>query len=73
MKSFMDKVCDNHETLIVTRKEDSNLVMISMEDYNSLTETKYLLSNEANAKHLERSFQQIKEGESVMVDLNELD
>ena len=72
MKSFMDRVCDNHEALIVTRKENNNLVMLSMEDYNSLIETNYLLANEANAKHLKRSFKQIKKGETVTVNLDEL-
>ena len=72
MKSFMDKICDNHEALIVTRKENNNLVILSMEDYNSLTETNYLLSSKANAKHLERSFRQIEKGETVTVTLDQL-
>jgi len=55
LKSHMDKVYHNHEPLIVTRKGNQNLVMISLEDYNSLTETQYLLSSKNNEERLERS------------------
>ena len=65
LKGFLDKSYDNHEPIIVTRKEGKNMVVISMEDYNSIMETNYLLSNKANAEHLFKSIEQIKKGKKV--------
>lgn len=52
LKFYFDNVFKNHDPLIITRKDNENLVVISLEDYNSLTETNYLLRNEKNRKHL---------------------
>ena len=41
------------------------MVVISMEDYNSIMETNYLLSNKANAEHLFKSIEQIKKGKKI--------
>ena len=45
---------------IVTRKNKKNVILISVDEYNSLIETNYLLSNEANAEHLKKSIAQHK-------------
>jgi len=60
LKSYLDHVYQDHDPLIVTRKNNENVVMISMEEYNSLIETNYLMANEANAKHLMKSINQVK-------------
>ncbi len=62
LKSHLDRVFNDHDPLIVTRKENENVVVISLEDYNSLTETQYLLSTEANAEHLIRSLKESRSG-----------
>jgi len=62
LKSFMDKVYYDHEPLIITRKNNENLILISIDEYNSLTETNYLLSNETNAEHLRKSIKQSQAG-----------
>ena len=48
----MDRVCEDHEALIVTRNGEQAVVMLSLEDYQALEETAYLLRNPANAKRL---------------------
>ena len=73
LKGFLDKSYDNHEAIIVTRKECKNMVVISMEDYNSIMETNYLLSNKANAEHLFKSIEQIKKGKKVERKLEDLE
>jgi len=60
LKSYLDHVYQDHDPLIVTRKNNENVVMISMEEYNSLIESNYLMANEANAKHLMKSINQVK-------------
>jgi antitoxin YefM len=62
LKSYMDKVYNDHDPLIITRKNNENLILLSINEYNSLVETNYLLSNEANAEHLRKSIDQLKSG-----------
>ena len=69
LKSFMDQVYSDHEPLIITRKNNENLVLISIDEYNSLKETNYLLSNESNAEHLRKSIKQFHAGQINKKDL----
>jgi antitoxin YefM len=62
LESYMDKVLNDHCPLIITRKNNQNLVLLSIDEYNSLLETNYLLSNKANAEHLQKSIEQHKSG-----------
>ncbi len=62
LKDYLDRVYDDHEPLIVTRKNNQNVVLLSIEEYNSLIETNYLLSNVANAKRLLRSLENSRRG-----------
>jgi len=55
LKARMDKVCDDHAPLLVTRQNGEPVVMISLAEYESLEETLHLLSNPANAERLLRS------------------
>lgn len=69
MKECMDKVSDDFETLIVTRKKNKNIVMISEETYNNMMENMHLIGNEENYKWLMESKRQLKEG---MLQIKEL-
>ncbi len=52
LKNIMDMACDNHESILVARKNGGNVVMLSEEDYDAMIETMYLLSSEKNRKRL---------------------
>ena len=52
LASTMDRVCMDHDPVIITRNRDQAVVMISLEDYESLEETAYLLRSPANARRL---------------------
>ena len=52
LASTMDRVCNDHEVLIITRNGDQAVVMLSLEDYKTLEETAYLLRTPTNAKRL---------------------
>jgi len=71
LKTFMDRVIQDHDPLIITRKNNENVVLISVAEYNSLVETNYLLSNEANAEHLKKSIAQHKSGKIKSRELHE--
>jgi len=59
---FMKRVCDNHEPVIITRKNSTSVVLMSLEDYNAIQETAYLLRNPVNAKRLRASIRQYESG-----------
>ena len=52
LKTYLDYVVQNSETLIITRKNSDDVVMMSRKDYDSLEETLYLLSSPKNRKQL---------------------
>lgn len=62
LASAMDRVCDDHEPLIVTRNGAQSVVMLSLEDYQALEETAALLRSPANAKRLLAAVAQLKAG-----------
>lgn len=62
MKSYMDSVTDDYETLIVTRKNNRNIVMISEESYNNLMENIYVMENKTNYDWLMESKKQLENG-----------
>lgn len=62
LKKHMDRVYQDREPLIITRKNRENLVLVGVDDFNALNETHYLLSSPANAKHLKESLKQARTG-----------
>lgn len=64
LKDYMNAVCRDRQGLVVTRRNDEHVVMISMEEYRSLAETEYLLAEEANARHLRKSLQAARAGKA---------
>ena len=62
MKHYMDVVTDDYETMIVTRKDNKNVVMISEESYNNLIENVYVMGNKANYDWLMESKAQLENG-----------
>jgi antitoxin YefM len=62
LANTMDKVCDDHSPIIITRKSQRSVVMISLEDYQALEETAYLLRSPKNARRLLESIVQLESG-----------
>jgi antitoxin YefM len=63
LASTMDKVCQEHAPLIITRNGEQSVVMLSLEDFKSLEETAYLLRSPANAKRLMKAIEQLETGQ----------
>lgn len=72
MKNYMDKVSDDYETMIITRKNNKNIVMLSEEAYNNLIENAYIMGNKANYDWLMESKAQLERGEVVTESLVEV-
>lgn len=62
MKTYMDKVSDDYETMIVTRKNNKNVVMMSEESYNNLMENIHVMGNKTNYDWLMESKAQLESG-----------
>ena len=56
------RVCRDHNPIIITRKREDSVVMMSLEDYESLTETAYLLKSPKNARRLLAALAELEEG-----------
>ncbi len=72
LASTMDRVCLDHDPVIITRNRDQAVVMISLEDYESLEETAYLLRSPANARRLLDSISDLKESSGIKKSIDEL-
>ncbi len=60
----MDRVCDEHEPILIKRRKAESVVLLSLSDYESLKETLYLLSSRANARRLTEAVQEIEAGQA---------
>lgn len=69
LSDLIEKVCEDHDPLIITKRRDKAVVMISLEDYESLEETSYLLRSSRNARRLLESIKEIEEGKGMEKDL----
>ena len=58
----MDRVCTDHTPVIITRQKDSSVVMLSLEDFQALEETAYLLRSPKNARRLLSSVDELSRG-----------
>lgn len=64
IKSYLDKVAKNFETLIINRGKESGIVVISLEEYNSLMATSHELSSRKNELRLDSAIEKIKSKKS---------
>lgn len=65
LASNMNRVCENHEPLIITRNGGQSVVMLSLADYQALEETAYLLRSPSNAKRLMDAVIELSSGKGV--------
>ena len=69
IKKYLDNVTKNFETLIINRGKDNGVVIISLDEYNSLRATQHELSSKANEKRLDSAIENFKNGKSFQKDL----
>ena len=66
---MMTHVCQDHDPVIITRKNNEAVVMLSLEDYESISETNYLLRSPVNAKRLLDSIEELENGKGKVREL----
>ncbi len=70
-KAIFDAVYNDNDEVIIHRKGKENVVVIPFSEYNSIKETNYLLSNKNNARNLQESIKQLREGKFTQKELAE--
>lgn len=60
MNLYLDRVVENFETLVINRGEDNGIVIISLDEYNSLCSTQHELSSKNNEKRLDSAIEKLK-------------
>jgi antitoxin YefM len=68
LKAIMDRVVNDHTPIAITRQRGKPVVMVDLDDWNSMQETRYLLASPKNAKRLLDSIAEIEEGNVIEVD-----
>ena len=71
IKRYLDRVTENFETLIINRGKDNGVVIISLDEYNSLTATQHELSSKVNEARLDSAIEKLKSGSSFQKELIE--
>ncbi len=71
IKRYLDRVTENFETLIIHRGKDSGVVIISLDEYNSLRATQHELSSKTNEMRLDSAIEKLRKGSSFQKDLVE--
>lgn len=71
LSDIIEKVCEDHDPLIITKRRDKAVVMMSLEDYESLKETSYLLRSPRNARRLLESIMELEEGKGIQKEIPE--
>ncbi len=70
LKDYCDKATDENETVIVTRKDEKNVVLISLEQYNELVRN---MKNTEYLNKIDRALKQVEEGKVVVKTIEELE
>ena len=71
LATTMAHVCNDHAPIIITRKSEAPVVMMSLEDYNAMEETTYLLRSPTNARELLESIAELEAGNGTERELIE--
>lgn len=72
IKTYLDRVAKNFETLIINRGKDSGIVVMSLQEYNSLMATNHELSSRKNEQRLDAAIDKLKKGDAFSNDLIEI-
>ncbi|GHU90571.1 antitoxin YefM [Bacteroidia bacterium] len=72
MKLYMDSVIDNSDTVVINRKGGTGVVLMSLEEYNSLVETEYIMSSPEMVRRINDAKNSICEGKGKKIATKDL-
>ncbi|MDR1919178.1 MAG: type II toxin-antitoxin system prevent-host-death family antitoxin [Tannerellaceae bacterium] len=72
LKSYLDRVLDDSEPLVVHRSGNESVVIISLDEYNAIKETEYIMKSPVMMEIIRQGEQDIKEGKGIEFDLSSI-
>jgi antitoxin YefM len=72
LKSYLDSVVNNYEPLIIHRPENTSVVIISLDEYNSIKETEYLTSSPEMMKRLRNAEKHMNDRKGTKINIADL-
>ena len=66
LKSYIDSVIDDYDTVVINRGNGKGVVMISLDEYNSITETEYIMSSPETMEAIRKGEEDIKSGNCII-------
>ncbi len=67
----LNKVNEDKEMVVVSRSKGKNVVVMSLEEYNSINETLHLINSNANRKRLDKAIEEMEKGKFLQKPLIE--
>jgi len=71
IKKYLDSVTEDFETLIINRGRDTGVVVMSLDEYNSLSATQHELSSNVNEKRLDSAIEKLRNGKGFQKEIIE--
>ena len=72
LKNYLDNVVYNNEPLIINRSKNTSVVIMSLDEYNSIKKTEYLASSPEMMKRLRSAENNIKNGKGIKINIADL-
>ena len=72
LKGYIDSVIEDYDTVIINRGNGAGVVLISLEEYNSLKETEYIMSSPETMGDIRQGEEDLKAGKGIHVDIEDL-
>ena len=72
LKNYIDSVIENSDTVIVSRGNGKGAVLISLDEYNSMKETEYIMSSPVMIDRIKNAQKGISEGKGKPIDIEDL-
>jgi len=72
LKKHLDAVIVDNDPLIINRSDNSAVVVISLEEYESILETEYIMASSQTVADIEKSRKEITEGKGIEIDIDKL-
>lgn len=72
LKGYIDSVIDDCDTVVINRGNGTGVVLMSLDEYNALKETEYIMSSEQTMKDIRQGEEDLRAGKGIEVNLDEL-
>jgi antitoxin YefM len=72
LKSYIDSVIDDSDTVIINRGGGAGIVLMSLDEYNALKETEYIMSSLRMVQRIKEAQKEMHAGEGKVINIDDL-